>query len=201
MIIYNATFTCLDKQVDQMHYNIVVLISVILVVVVQVTHSYRVVAKNGRFYHQPINPYDSEEQDDALPFIGHSKPSRPPQVDYINSLSDLLYLTAAANAADDSLAAGADDDSVYNNELIDLLPTKMTQRDDDDDDNDVNSWPSVVSSSPSSDSSNDLSAAQAAPVDEEELESHSSLIGGQGNPSKTLILKRIIHPLYPHFVY
>lgn len=151
-----------------MHSNIIVLISVtLLAVLVQNSHTFRVASKNGNYYRQQQQPVGANS-------------------DEIGSLSDLLYLTD-----NDDLGG---DDSTENDEesgeLLKLLPklsannnNRQTADEYDEYFAELNrisqqQQPSSVAAAQSPSSSS--SSANNSPVDEEELESHSSLVGGQG---------------------
>lgn len=154
-----------------MHSNIIVLISVtLLAVLVQNSHTFRVASKNGNYYRQQQQPVGA-----------HS--------DEIGSLSDLLYLT-------DNDDLGGSDDSAEDEEsgeLLKLLPklsanaknnNRQTADEYDEYFAELNrisqqQQPSSVAAAQSPSSSS--SSANNSPVDEEELESHSSLVGGQGS--------------------
>jgi len=151
-----------------MHSNIIVLISVtLLAVLVQNSHTFRVASKNGNYYRQEQQPVGA-----------HS--------DEIGSLSDLLYLTD-----NDDLGGDSTEDDEESGELLKLLPklsvnannnNRHTADEYDEYFAELNrisqqQQPSSVAAAQSPSSSS--SSANNSPVDEEELESHSSLVGGQ----------------------
>ena len=152
-----------------MHSNIIVLISVtLLAVLVQNSHTFRVASKNGNYYRQQQQPVGA-----------HS--------DEIGSLSDLLYLTD-----NDDLGGDSTEGDEESGELLKLLPklsvnannnNRQTADEYDEYFAELNrisqqQQPSSVAAAQSPSSSS--SSANNSPVDEEELESHSSLVGGQG---------------------
>ena len=156
-----------------MHFNIIVLISVTLSIV-QLAHTYRVSAKNGHPFDLPDDILASLNQDDQQFSSYKGKINNP------NTLSD-LFLTSEEENDDDS----DNDDDIINtannrqndleaSDLIHLLRKvngPLNQAD----------YEYLTSSSLPPSASQVIDTNPMAAVDEEELESHSSLVGGQGN--------------------
>lgn len=159
-----------------MHFNIIVLISVTLTIV-QLAHTYRVSAKNGHPFDLPDDILASLNQDDDQQFSSYRGKINNP-----NTLSD-LFLTSEEEDDDDS----ENDDDIINtannnnnkqndleaSDLIHLLRKvngPLNQAD----------YEYLTSSSLPPSASQVIDTNPMAAVDEEELESHSSLVGGQG---------------------
>lgn len=159
-----------------MHFNIIVLISVTLTLV-QLSHTYRVSAKNGHPFDLPddiLASLNNQDDQQFSPFRG--------KINNPNTLSD-LFLTSEEENDDDN---ENDDDELVNtannkqqndleaSDLIHLLRKvngPLNQAD----------YEYLTSSSLPPSASQVIDTNPMAAVDEEELESHSSLVGGQGS--------------------